>query len=150
MENYVIENQLEVQALCYDPYAIHGVLAELERRGWQDELYEIRQGPQTLSNPISDFRLKIINGNIKHEKNPLLDIAVKNAVAKNVNDSLVIEKQMNREKIDPIWQQFSVTLSQVSTSGTLTRYYHCLYRRHYGTKQDIQRGLFRGHETHTG
>lgn len=102
MENYVIENQLEVQALCYDPYAIHGVLAELERRGWQDELYEIRQGPQTLSNPISDFRLKIINGNIKHEKNPLLDIAVKNAVAKNVNDSLMIEKQMNREKIDPI------------------------------------------------
>ena len=68
----------------------------------QDELYEIRQGPQTLSNPISDFRLKTINGNIKHEKNPLLDIAVKNAIAKNVNDSLMIEKQMNREKIDPL------------------------------------------------
>src|SRR5699024_952556 len=116
MESYIIDNQLDVQALCYDPYAIHGVLAELERRGWQDELYEIRQGPQTLSNPISihgvlaelerrgwqdelyeirqgpqtlsnpisDFRLKTINGNIKHEKNPLLDIAVKNAIAKNV------------------------------------------------------------------
>lgn len=102
MESYIIDNQLDVQALCYDPYAIHGVLAELERRGWQDELYEIRQGPQTLSNPISDFRLKTINGNIKHEKNPLLDIAVKNAIAKNVNDSLMIEKQMNREKIDPL------------------------------------------------
>ena len=102
MESYIIDNQLDVQALCYDPYAIHGVLAELERRGWQDELYEIRQGPQTLSNPISDFRLKTINGNIKHEKNPLLDIAVKNAIAKNVNDSLMIEKKMNREKIDPL------------------------------------------------
>src|SRR5699024_6972936 len=102
MESYSIDNQLDVQARCYDPYAIHGVLAEVERRGWQDELYEIRQGHQTLSNPISDFRLEAINGNIKHEKNPSLDIAVKNAIAKNVNDSLMIEKQMNREKIDPL------------------------------------------------
>ena len=57
-------------------------------------------GVQTCALPI--FRLKTINGNIKHEKNPLLDIAVKNAIAKNVNDSLMIEKQMNREKIDPL------------------------------------------------
>ena len=35
-------------------------------------------------------------------RSPLLDIAVKNAIAKNVNDSLMIEKQMNREKIDPL------------------------------------------------
>ena len=63
---------------------------------------EIRQGPQTLSNPILDFRLKVINGDIKHHKNPLLDIAIKNAVAKDTNDSLMIEKKMNREKIDPL------------------------------------------------
>src|SRR5699024_3441245 len=39
---------------------------------------------------------------IKHEKNPLLDIAVKNAMAKNTNDSIMIEKKKNREKIDPL------------------------------------------------
>lgn len=57
------------------------------------DLVEIRQGPQTLSNPILDFRLKVINGDIKHHKNPLLDIAIKNAVAKDTNDSLMIEKK---------------------------------------------------------
>nr|WP_239756542.1 terminase TerL endonuclease subunit [Mammaliicoccus sp. Q-M60] len=102
MERYILDNQLKVQAICYDPHAIHGFLAEIERRRWGYDLIEIRQGSQTLSNPVIDFRLKVINGQIKHHKNPLLDIAVKNAVAKNVNDSVMIEKKLNREKIDPV------------------------------------------------
>lgn len=102
MERYILDNQLKVQAICYDPHAIHGFLAEIERRRWGYELIEIRQGSQTLSNPVIDFRLKVIDGQIKHHKNPLLDIAVKNAVAKNTNDSVMIEKKLNREKIDPI------------------------------------------------
>lgn len=102
IETYVNRHNLDVQAICYDPYSIHGVLAEIERREWYYDLYEIRQGPQTLSNPNLDFRLNIINGDVKHHKNPLLDTAVKNAVAKNVNDSIMIEKKMNRHKIDPL------------------------------------------------
>ena len=102
IEDYINRYNLDVQAICYDPYSIHGVLAEMERREWYYDLYEIRQGPQTLSNPNLDFRLNVINGDIKHHKNPLLDIAVKNAVAKNVNDSIMIEKKKNREKIDPL------------------------------------------------
>lgn len=102
IEDYINQYNLDVQAVCYDPYSIHGVIAEIERRDWPYELVEIRQGPQTLSNPILDFRLKVINGDIKHHKNPLLDIAIKNAVAKDTNDSLMIEKKMNREKIDPL------------------------------------------------
>lgn len=102
IETYVNRHNLDVQAICYDPYSIHGVLAEIERREWFYDLYEIRQGPQTLSNPNLDFRLNVINGDVKHHKNPLLDTAVKNAVAKNVNDSIMIEKKMNRHKIDPL------------------------------------------------
>lgn len=102
IETYVNRHNLDVQAICYDPYSIHGVLAEIERREWYYDLYEIRQGTQTLSNPNLDFRLNVINGDIKHHKNPLLDTAVKNAVAKNVNDSIMIEKKMNRHKIDPL------------------------------------------------
>lgn len=102
IETYVNRYNLDVQAICYDPYSIHGVLAEIERREWFYDLYEIRQGPQTLSNPNLDFRLNVINGDVKHHKNPLLDTAVKNAIAKNVNDSIMIEKKMNRHKIDPL------------------------------------------------
>ena len=102
IETYVNRHNLDVQAICYDPYSIHGVLAAIERREWYYDLYEIRQGPQTLSNPNLDFRLNVINGDIKHHKNPLLDTAVKNAIAKNVNDSIMIEKKMNRHKIDPL------------------------------------------------
>lgn len=102
IESYVSKNNLDVQAICYDPYAIHGVLAEMERRGWYYDLQDIRQGPVTLSNPTLDFKLKVIDGDVKHEKNPLLDRAVKNAIAKDTNDSIMIEKKMHREKIDPL------------------------------------------------
>lgn len=102
IEKYIIENNLDVQAICYDPHAIHGFIAEIEKRNWRYELIEIRQGAMTLSNPVIDFRLKVIDGQIKHHKNPLLDIAIKNAVSKNVNDSVMIEKKLNREKIDPL------------------------------------------------
>ena len=102
IETYVNRHNLDVQAICYDPYIISSVLADMEKREWYYDLYEIRQGPATLSSPILDFKLKTINGEIKHEKNPLLDIAVKNAMAKNTNDSIMIEKKKNREKIDPL------------------------------------------------
>lgn len=102
IEKYTLTNNLDVQAICYDPHAIHGFIAEIEKRNWRYELIEIRQGAMTLSNPVIDFRLKVIDEQIKHHKNPLLDIAVKNAVAKNVNDSVMIEKKLNREKIDPL------------------------------------------------
>lgn len=102
IEKYILTNNLDVQAICYDPHAIHGFIAEIEKRNWRYELIEIRQGAMTLSNPVIDFRLKVIDEQIKHNKNPLLDIAVKNAVAKNVNDSVMIEKKLNREKIDPL------------------------------------------------
>lgn len=102
IEKYIIENNLDVQAICYDPHAIHGFIAEIEKRNWRYELIEIRQGAMTLSNPVIDFRLKVIDGKVKHHKNPLLDTAVKNAISKNVNDSVMIEKKLNREKIDPL------------------------------------------------
>ena len=102
IENYISEYNLDIQAVCYDPYAIHSYLPSIEQRNWRYELIEIRQGQQTLSNPNIDFRLKVINQEIKHHKNPLLDMAVKNAIAKNVNDAIMIEKKLNREKIDPL------------------------------------------------
>jgi phage terminase large subunit-like protein len=37
-----------------------------------------------------------------HAKNPLLDIAVHNVVVHQENDTIMINKKLNREKIDPI------------------------------------------------
>ncbi|PAD94355.1 terminase TerL endonuclease subunit, partial [Terribacillus saccharophilus] len=39
---------------------------------------------------------------IKHSGNPLLDVAVNNAILKEDNDAVQIDKRKNREKIDPI------------------------------------------------
>ena len=68
IEKYILTNNLDVQAICYDPHAIHGFIAEIEKRNWRYELIEIRQGAMTLSNPVIDFRLKVIDEQIKHHK----------------------------------------------------------------------------------
>ena len=77
------------------------------------------------------FRLNVINGDIKHAYNPLLDIAIKNAVAKDTNDSIMIEKRMNREKIDPSWLRYLHMQKLVNTSGMQTLTCHCLYKEVY-------------------
>ncbi|NQD53310.1 terminase large subunit, partial [Bacillus altitudinis] len=37
-----------------------------------------------------------------HTNNPLLNLAINNAILKKVNDTVQIDKDLNREKIDPI------------------------------------------------
>ncbi|WP_445505811.1 terminase large subunit [Niallia sp. 03091] len=99
---YVEENQLTVKALCYDPYNSQMFLAELERRKINWPLFEVRQGVKTLNDPTKDYRKQIYDRKMTHAKNPLLDIAVRNAVTKEDNDTIMINKKLNREKIDPI------------------------------------------------
>lgn len=102
LEEYIQENRLNVKGLCYDPYNSQMFLAELEKRKITWDLYEVRQGVKTLNDPTKDYRKQIYDRKMTHAKNPLLDIAVRNAVTKEENDTIMINKKINREKIDPI------------------------------------------------
>lgn len=102
IERYVQAYNLNVRAICYDSYNISLFLAELEKRGLDYELIEVRQGVKTLSDPTKEFKLGVIDKRITHSNNALLDIAVNNAILKYTNDACQINKERNREKIDPI------------------------------------------------
>lgn len=99
---YVEKNELNMKGICYDPYNSQMLLAEIERRGLDWELFEVRQSIKSLNEPTKDFRIQIYNRMMTHEPNPLLDIAVHNATLKEDNDGIMINKRLNREKIDPI------------------------------------------------
>ncbi|AMQ71829.1 MULTISPECIES: terminase large subunit [Bacillus amyloliquefaciens group] len=101
MINHIKEFDLQVKGIFFDPYNISLVLNEIEKYGYEDVLIEVRQGPRTLSEPTKDFRLNVFDGKITHSKNPLLDTAMHNAMLKKVNDTIQIDKALNREKIDP-------------------------------------------------
>src|SRR5699024_10563833 len=57
------------------------------------------------------------------------DTAVKNAVAKNVNDSIMIEKKMNRHKIDPLMATIFAYVIASEHEWTQKRLCQCSYRR---------------------
>lgn len=102
MIDFIEQNELILKAVCYDPYNSQMFLAEIERRRLNWPLFEVRQGLRTLNDPTKDYRLQIFDRKMTHAKNPLLDIAVHNAVVHQENDTIMINKKLNREKIDPI------------------------------------------------
>lgn len=99
--DYIEENQLDVQGIMYDPYAAANILVRFEDYSWP--IIEVKQDYKNLSEPLKQFRLDVFERKILHGGNPNLDIAINNAIVKSDNNgNVILNKQLNREKIDPI------------------------------------------------
>lgn len=97
----VVENNLIVEAICYDPWSFGYLLGQFEAEDWP--LVETSQNNKTLSFPTKQFKEYLLNGQITHPNNHLLSIAVLNSVL--IYDSTGncrINKMRNNEKIDPL------------------------------------------------
>lgn len=98
---YIEENQLDVQGIMYDPYSASNLLVRFEDYNYP--MIEVGQSYKNLSEPLKQFRLDVFEGDIIHAGNPNLDIAINNAISKTDNNgNIILNKQMNREKIDPL------------------------------------------------
>src|SRR5699024_8348955 len=103
--NLIIENNLNVQAFCYDSWHIANFISEWEKNYPELEIpfIEVPQNYKYLSEPIKQFIFNVYERKIQHSNNPLLNIAVNNAVIKYDNNAnMMLDKKKNREKIDPI------------------------------------------------
>lgn len=101
IKNMVTENNLKVEAICYDPWSFGYLLGQFEKEDWP--LVETAQNNKTLSFPTKQFKEYLLNGQITHTKNNLLSFAVDNSVL--IYDSTGncrINKMKNNEKIDPL------------------------------------------------
>ena len=99
--NFVYEYNLEVIGVYYDPVMINTVLSDLNNT-FYEKLIEVPQRINYLSAPTRTLREMIRKGDIIHTGNPLLTRAMYNAVLKETNDAIMIDKSMNRNKIDPV------------------------------------------------
>jgi phage terminase large subunit-like protein len=99
INDFVEENDLIVKGVMYDPYSSPPFITELENKY---TLIEVRQGFQTLSPATKDFEVKVLEGKIIFYKNELLEIAINNSIVINTNDAIKINKDKNRNKIDPV------------------------------------------------
>lgn len=99
IHNLVDTYDLNVRGIMYDEYSAPAFITELEDTY---PLINVRQGVKTLSPATKDFRLKVYDKQIMHDGNPLLTIAINNAIVVKENDTIKIDKKKNRNKIDPI------------------------------------------------
>lgn len=100
IQDLVQVNDLDVLGICYDPYNANSLIAMAEKANYP--MLEVRQGTLTLNVPTRTFREQVFEQNIVHSKNTILTHAVNNAIIKEDNNGLQINKSKNSNKIDPI------------------------------------------------
>nr|DAK01495.1 MAG TPA: Large Terminase [Caudoviricetes sp.] len=99
--DFIESNNFELKGIFYDPYNAGNVITDLAKF-YEKELIEVRQGLITLNAPTKQLRTDIIQGKMVHSNSPLLNRAIRNAITKENNDTIMIDKAMNRNKIDPL------------------------------------------------
>lgn len=100
IKDLIEANDLECLGICYDPYNANSLIAMAEKSGYP--MLEVRQGTLTLNVPTRTFRQQVFEQNIIHKKNTILTHAVNNAIVKEDNNGIQINKSKNSNKIDPI------------------------------------------------
>lgn len=98
--DFIEEHELEVIGIMYDKWNANTLITKLEKEHLP--LVEVRQGVFTLNTPTRTFRERLYDGQIVHDGNFLLEHAVNNAILKEQNNGVMISKERNANKIDPI------------------------------------------------
>lgn len=102
LDNFVTQNDLDVQGICFDPAQYGSLLTQIEKNHPEWEQISIRQGTLTLSMPTKQFRDDVLDHRIKHPNNEILSGAIANAVLKSDNNGVRIDKNKYANKIDAL------------------------------------------------
>lgn len=98
--NLIGQYKFHVNAICYDRYSANHIIDTFNEDGYL--MVDVAQGYASLSEPTKQFRKLVQDEQIIHTDNRLLEIAVNNAIVQEVNDAVIIDKKMYRNKIDPL------------------------------------------------
>lgn len=102
LKNFIKENKLEVLMVGYDAMGIGGIMQDLD--DIPAEKVEIGQYPKSLNETCRYFQGLVAGRQVRYDKsNELLTWSMINAVSVvNSKKELLIDKQMQRNRIDPI------------------------------------------------
>lgn len=94
------KHQLKIQCLCFDPANASKLMMDLSDEGYTVE--EVWQSHRALNESTNGFREQVYCGNIVYLKNPLLNYAMSNAVVRQNNGLIKIDKDMSTKRVDPV------------------------------------------------
>ena len=94
------QNQLDIQCLCFDPANAAKMMMDLSNEGFDVE--EVYQSHRSLNESTAGFREQVYCGNIQYTFNPLLNFAMSNAVIRQNQGLIKIDKDATAKRIDPV------------------------------------------------
>ncbi len=92
--------ELDIQCLCFDPANASKLMIDLSNEGYDVE--EVFQSHKSLNESTQGFREQVYMGNVYHLKNPVLNFAMANAVVRQNQGLIKIDKDATTKKIDPV------------------------------------------------
>ena len=91
---------LDIQCLCFDPANASLLMMNLSDQGYTVE--EVYQSVKSLNEATQGFREQVYCGNIIYLHNPLLNYSMSNAVVRQQNGLIKIDKDASTKRIDPV------------------------------------------------
>lgn len=86
--------------IAYDPWNATQFAIIMENEGYT--MVEMRQGIRSLGEGTKSFRDETYASNIIHDCDPVLEMALRNAVTKeDVNENIMLDKEKSTMRIDP-------------------------------------------------
>lgn len=91
---------LDIKCLCFDPANASKLMMDLSNEGFDVE--EVYQSHKSLNEATQGFREQVYCGNVMHEFNPVLNFAMSNAVIRQNQGLIKIDKDASTKRIDPV------------------------------------------------
>ena len=89
-----------IECLCFDPANAGKLMMDMSDMGYDVE--EVFQSHKSLNESTQGFREQVYCGNVLHIVNPLLSYAMGNAVVRQNNGLIKIDKDATTKRIDPV------------------------------------------------
>ena len=94
------KNEWEIETLCFDPANAGKLMMDLSDAGYDAE--EVFQSYKSLNESTQGFREQVYSGNVLYTYNPLLNFAMSNAVIRQNQGLIKIDKDATTKRIDPV------------------------------------------------
>lgn len=97
---YVRVHNLKIVSLCFDPANASKLMMDLDKEGY--DVQEVYQSVKSLNETTQGFREQVYAGNVRYERNPVLNFSMANAVVRSSGGLIKIDKDKARKRIDPV------------------------------------------------
>lgn len=120
MKKFISDNNLKVKMIGYDSHQIGGIMSDLD--DIDAEKVEIIQNPKSLNEATRHFQNTVRGRQVTYDrKNELLAMSFGNAIAVlNSKHELLIDKQDQRHRIDPVDAVLDAWKCYILTENTVT------------------------------